>query len=195
MSANVRGNLRGSAVVGGFAHFVRRFGAVAAHEVVARLPSSMRPYVTPNAPNIGLLGTRDYPYPVVGEILRAMHAVSRMNEDEFIREIASNALDSTMTTVHRFALRWLVSPKSLAVRAQETWDLFNDSGRLQVHLEEREYRSEVFDWPNHDATVCRLVMEGRRRLIERTGVRAPELFRDKCKAWGDAVCASRIRWT
>ena len=30
--------------------------------------------------------------------------------------------------------------------------------------------------------------------IERTGVRGPQLFRERCRAWGDEVCVSRVRW-
>lgn len=187
--------MRGTAVVGGFGAFAKKYGSAAVHEVYSRLSPIARHYVQPHATNFGLLGTRSYPYPVVGELLRTMCLVVRANEDDFVRAIATAAMEASLSTVNRVVLRYLASLSTLSARAQEAWDLFHDSGRLRIVTRtDHEYVVEVSEWPNHDAMVCRLSMEGRRLLVEKTGIAAPELFRDKCQSWGQEVCVSRIRW-
>jgi hypothetical protein len=193
--SHVRGSIRGSAVVGAFEYFTKRYGKAAVHEVVTRLPPTSRGYVEPNAPQVGLLGTRSYPYAVIGDLVRTMVSVLRVKEEDFIRELAGAGLDATLGTVHRMVLRYTTSMKSLADKAPEMWDLFHDSGRLRVvALTDHEYVCEVSDWPSHDATLCRLTMEARRHLVIKTGKTNAELFRDKCQGWGNDVCVSRIRW-
>lgn len=194
-SSRAIGNVRGSAIVGGVEHFTKKYGRAAAHEVFSRLTPTARAWVDPHAPACGLLGTRNYPYAVVGELVRTMQAVSRAPEDDFIRDLVAAGMESAVSTVHRFALRYLVSAKAVAERAPSTWSLFHDCGRVTVlSITDNEYVAETSDWPNHDQTICRLSMEARRYLIERTGVTGARLFRERCKAWGDEVCVSRVRW-
>ena len=191
-----RGHIRGTAVVGGFEWFIKRFGNAAAHEVVNRVSPRTRAFLQPNAPVMGLLGTRIYPYAAIGEVGRTMLAVSHMSEDAFLREMAAAAMEASFTTIHRIAVRYLTSLQSLAAKAPEMWDLFHDCGHLSVlSCTDHEYVTQVSDWPSHDVMICRLTMEARRQLVVRTGIRNPELFRDKCQAWGHDVCTSRIRWT
>lgn len=194
-SSRPLGNVRGSAIVGGLEYFTKTYGRVAVHEAVARLSVSARAWVDPNAPRCGLLGTRNYPYAVIGELVRAMQEVARASEEQFIRELVAAGMEAALSTVHRFVLRYLVNAREIAARAPATWSLFHDCGRVTVlSITDHEYVAETSDWPNHDPTICRLSMEARRYLIERTGVRAPQLFRERCQAWGDEVCVSRVRW-
>src|SRR5438128_2382370 len=76
---------RGSALYHSAEYFQKKFGNAAAHTVIARLPAHFRPYVTPNAPALGVLGARIYPYPFVGELVRTMrHVVHAPDEDLFV---------------------------------------------------------------------------------------------------------------
>ncbi len=194
-SSRAIGNVRGSAIVGGIEYFTKKYGRAAQHEVFARLSPAARAWIDPHAPSCGLLGTRSYPYAVVGELVRTMQAVARAPEEEFIRDLTAAGMEAAVSTVHRFALRYLVTAKAIAERAPSTWSLFHDCGRVTVlSITDNEYVAETSDWPNHDQTICRLSMEARRYLIERTGVPGARLFRERCKAWGDNVCVSRVRW-
>ncbi len=191
----VRGCMKGTVVVGGMDWFIRRYGSAAAHEVVSRASPATRPFVTPNAPVLGLLGSRSYPYAVIGELLRLMGEVARVPEEEFLRAVTAAGVTTAMSTVNRIVLRYLASPQEVARRAPEMWDMFYDSGHLSVvKCDDREYVVQVSDWPYHDDTVCRISMEARRFLIEKTGARDVQLFRDKCQRFGHDVCVSRVRW-
>lgn len=191
-----RGNLKGTAVVGGVDWFIKTYGAAAAHEVIARVAPATRAYVTPNTPSLGLLGSRSYPYPVIGDLVRTMGAVAKVAEEEFSRALTAAAVTTAMSTVNRVVVRYLVSVHELARRAPEMWGMFYDSGHLTVlACDDHEYVVQVADWPLHDDTVCRLGMEARRFLVEKTGARHVQLFRDKCVRFGHDVCVSRVRWT
>jgi len=190
------GNLRGSAVTGGLGHFTERYGRVALHEIYARLPADLRGGLDPHAPNLGLLPTRLYPYPHIGRLLRTMaQVVHASDEDTFLRMLSAAAMNTTMTTVNRLALRYLVSPATYASRAQQIWDLYHDSGRLTVlPSAPNELVVQIDEWPNHDVTVCKVCVEGRRRILELIGVRPLEARRSKCRHWGDATCVQYLRW-
>lgn len=190
------GNLRGSAVSGGLHHFADRYGKAAIHEIYARQPANARVWMNPHAPMLGLLPTRLYPYPIIGQLLRTMaQVVHASDEDSFLRTLTNAAIDNTMSTVNRLALRWLVSPERYAARAQDVWDLYHDSGRVTVlPSSKNEFILQIDDWPNHDVTVCKVCVEGRRRILELIGVRPIEARRSKCRQWGDSTCVQYLRW-
>lgn len=190
------GNLRGSTVVGALEVFEQRYGRAASHEIITNLPAEFRSLVRPNVPVFGLLPSRLYPNAFVGEVVRAMARVVRAaDEDAFIREIASAGIDATLGTVNRLILRWVATPREYARRAQDVWDQYHDSGRVTaLSVTDHEYLVQVSEWARHDVTVCKLSMEGRRRLLEKTGVRVTETRREKCVAWGHDVCVMRYRW-
>ena len=191
----VAGNIVGTPLVGAVEWFLKKYGAAAGHEVVARLPARWAGMISPNAPNLGLLGAKKYPQPFMGDVLRAMvQAVRVTDEDAFVRELSAAGIDASVGTVARILLRMGATPQSLAARAQEAWNLFYDSGRVRVEVTEHEYVSTIVDWSGHDSMVCRVSMEVRRRLIERTGRKVIECRRDRCVGWGHDACVVRIRW-
>ena len=192
----MRGNLRGSAVVGCLQYFLDRHGPAAMHAIVANLAPEHRALVQPNAPLLGLLPTRLYPYPMIGQLTRNMiQVIHAADEDVFLRAMAVAAMDSTLGTVNRLMLRWLVSPAQYAARTQEVWDLYHDSGRVKVLPgAANEFIVEISDWPNHDVTICKVVVESRRRILEKIGVRPIEARRSQCQAWGHPVCVQYLRW-
>jgi hypothetical protein len=190
------GALLGTPLVGAFDYFLAKYGRAAGHEVVARLPVASREQLNPHAPALGVIGSRWYPYPLVGELVRTMgDVVKAPREDDFIREMSVAGIDSAVSTAMRFVLRFAVSPLALAARGQEAWNMFHDSGRVTIlAVTDNEYVAQLSDWPNHDTTVCKIVTEVRRRLIERTGVHAVAV-REKCVSWGHGTCVTRVRWT
>ena len=190
------GNFLGSAIYGGVEAFVTKHGPAAAHAVIAKLSAGSRAYVRPNVPALGILGAKRYPYAFVGELVRTMASVARADEDVFCREYAAAGIDYTLATVNRVVLRYAVTPQALAARAQELWTMFHDAGRVTIRtISETEYVAVLSDWPSHDVTVCKVCMEARRRVVERTGVKDVEVRREKCQAWGHDVCETRVRWT
>ncbi|MGZ3417847.1 MAG: hypothetical protein ACXWUG_08690 [Polyangiales bacterium] len=191
-----RGNFLGTGILGAVDHFVKKYGPAAAHATIAKLSPASRQYVQPNAPSLGILGAKKYPYPFVGELFRAMSTVAKVPEDAFIREITAAGIDATVDTVARVILRYMVSPQLIVDRAQQLWNTFHDSGIVTAHVvNDHEYIAEVTDWPNHDVTVCKVCAEARRRLIERTGAKEVEVTRLQCQAWGHDRCTYRIRWS
>ena len=197
LGPTARGNFYGSAIVGAIDFFIQKYGPAAAHAVISRLPSAMRAHVKPNAPTMGLLGAKLYPYSFIGELVRAMVAVVKPpnGEDEFIREVVSAGMDATLATINRILLRWVVSPQTHAAHAQEVWNAYHDSGRVRVlSATDNEYIVELSEWPNHDVTVCKICLEARRRVLEKTGLRNVEATRVKCLGWGHDVCVSRYRY-
>jgi hypothetical protein len=186
----------GSAFVGVMDAFVQRYGTVATHDAVTRLPAQWRPLVQPHAPRLGILGAKKYPYPFINELVKAMAAAVRApDEDAFIEMLGSYGVDATLDTVERFALRYLVSPQSVAAKSPEIWRMFHDCGTLTItSCTDREFLSEVSHWPQHDVIVCKLGVGGGRRIVERTGAKNVEARREKCRSWGHDVCLTRIRW-
>jgi hypothetical protein len=190
-----RGNFYGTGIIGAVDHFQRRYGNAAAHAVIVKLSPHWRELVRPNAPTMGMLGARKYPYPFIGDLFRTMAQVVGAEEDAFIRELTAMGVDLTLNTVARAALRFLVSPMDVARRGQELWDLYHDSGRITIaELGPNGYISQLTDWPEHDVTVCKICMEARRRIVERTGARDVEVRREKCVGWGHEACHVRVRW-
>lgn len=195
MTSVAVGNIVGTPLVGAAEWFLKKYGQAAGHEVIARVAPRWPNMLAPHAPNLGLLGAKKYPQNFMGDVLRAMIAVTRpSDEDAFIRELSAAGIDASVGTVARILLRLAATPQSLAARGQEAWNLFYDSGRVRVEVTEREYVTTVTDWANHDAMVCRVSMEVRRRLIERTGRTVIECRRDRCVGWGHEACVVRIRW-
>ena len=190
------GNMYGTAFVGVLEYFEKRYGVVANNTVVAAVLGRWGQFVRPNTRLMGILGAKKYPNAFVGELVRAMAvAVRAPDEDAFIREIAIAGVDATLNTVARAALRYLVSPASVAARSPDFWKLFHDSGRLTITaITDRDFLSEVSEWQNHDVVVCKLGVEGGRRIVERTGAPNVTARREKCIAWGHDVCLTRVRW-
>lgn len=195
-SPSVRGGFRGSALYHTARHFEQRYGPAAAHATIAKLPAAMRDHVRPNTPALGILGARTYPYPFVGELMRAMRDVVRAeDEDRFVRELTVAGLDVLIDTMHRVLIRWLLSPSAFLERRQEIWEMFHDGGRLHVLSQtEASFVIEDAEWSNNDALVCKVNLEGRRRMLELMGLRAIEGRREKCRAWGHPTCETRFRW-
>ena len=189
------GHIYGTGFLGGVEWYVGRYGPAAAHAVIARLSPAARAYVVPNSPNLGILGAKKYPYAIVGELVRAMAAAVRLDEDALIRELSTVGVDATIDTVARVAVRWIVSPESVVERSPDLWRTFHDCGTLRITwVSEREFLSEVSNWPHHDLTVCKMCVEGGRRLVERSGVERVEARREKCQSWGHTSCVTRVRW-
>ncbi|MBI2389925.1 MAG: hypothetical protein HYV09_10060 [Deltaproteobacteria bacterium] len=190
-----RGNLLGTAILGAVDYFIKKWGPAAAHTTITRLSQASRAFVTPNAPSLGILAARRYPYPFVGELFRTMAAVAKVPEDAFIREITAAGMDANLDTVGRVILRWAVTPQMIARRAQDMWNTFHDSGKVTVRVvSEHEYVSDVTDWPNHDVTVCKVAAEARRRIMERTGAKNVDVSRLACVSWGHDRCTFRVKW-
>lgn len=190
------GNFLGTGTMGSIDYFLKKYGPSAGHAVISKLSPASRAFVQPNANSLGILAARKYPYAFIGELFRAMAVVSKVPEDQFIRECTAAGIDATVDTVGRIVLRYAVSPTMIASRAQELWNHFHDSGRVTVRVvNQNEYVSDVTDWPDHDVTVCKISAEARRRLIERTGKKNVEVARLQCIAWGHDRCTYRVRWS
>ena len=190
------GNFLGTGTMGSVDYFLKKYGPSAGHAVISKLSPAGRAFVQPNAPSLGILAARKYPYAFIGELFRAMIAVSKAPEDQFLRDCTSAGMDATIDTVGRIALRYAVTPQMLAPRAQELWNHFHDSGVVNVRvISENEYISELTHWPDHDVTVCKISAEARRRLIERTGKKNVEVARLQCVSWGHDRCTVRVRWS
>lgn len=189
------GNLSGTPMVGALEWYLKKYGNAAGHELVAKMPERWRGWLRPNAPALGILGAKKYPYAFCGDMVRtAMSVLHIGDEDKFIREFAAAGIDASVGTVARILLRYAATPQSLASRGQEAWNLFHDAGRVHVVCTDNEYTVTITDWTNHDVAVCRISMEVRRRLIERSGRKVLECRRDKCVAWGHPNCVVTLRW-
>lgn len=186
----------GTPLVGSVDWFLRTYGKSAAHEVVTRISPQWRNVLLPHAPMLGIVGGRKYPYAFIGEMVLSMaKVVHAPDEDEFIRDLAGAGIDAAVSTAMRVLLRYAATPASLAARSQEAWDMFMDCGRVSIlSIDKNEYVAQVTEWSGHDVTVCKVVMEVRRRLIERTGARNVTARREKCQAWGHPCCTTRVQW-
>lgn len=191
-----RGNFYGSGIVGTIQYFEERYGPAACHEVITQLQPEHRALVRPNSPVMGLLPTKLYPYPFIGDLVRSMfRVVKATDEDKFIRELTCVGMDFTLSTIHRILLRYVATPQDHAKRAQDIWNAYHDSGRVTVlSATDHDYVVQLSEWPNHDVTVCKICLEARRRVLEKTGVTITESRREKCIAWGHDVCVARYRW-
>jgi hypothetical protein len=191
-----RGGFRGSPLHHSFAWFGKLYGPAAAHAVISRAPAQWRPMLRPNEPAFGVLGARVYPYAFVGDMVRTMRDVAGVkDEDTFVRDLTNAGLEQLLSTMHRVLIRWLVTPSTFLDHRQEIWEMYHDNGRLNVlSLNEREFLIEDAEWVNTDAVVCKVNLEGRRRMMEVMGMREVELRREKCRAWGHATCETRVRW-
>lgn len=192
-----KGNFRGSAVVGCFAHFEERYGRAAVHAVIAALSPEMRAQVSPTAPHLGFLPTKLYSYALIGAVVRAMIAAVRpADEDAFLAELARAGMDRTLTTVNRLMLHYMLTPERYAARAQEIWSLYHDCGVVTVlPAKPNEYRVQLTDWPNHDSIVCRISLEARRRSLEHMGAVIVEARRERCQSFGHDECTQVFRWS
>jgi hypothetical protein len=194
MAYGARGNLHGSALVGAVAAFLAEHGPAAGHEVIARLSPEARALVLPNAATLGVMRARSYPYPFVGELVRAMQAVARADEDAFLRKVTVNGVSPQLALVARLFGRF-ISPAIIAEHGQTIWNTFHDAGVLKINpVGPTEQYEVVEDWPNHDPTVCKLGLEARKLMFENLGIRTAMVTRERCQAWGHPQCAYRVRW-
>src|SRR5688572_17698799 len=105
-----RGNFYGSGIVGAIQYFEEKYGRAASHDTIVHLLPEHRQFVTPNAPIMGLLPTKLYPYPFIGDLVRNMaKSVRAPDEDAFIREITVAGMDATLGTINRIVLRWVAT--------------------------------------------------------------------------------------
>ncbi|MGZ3421642.1 MAG: hypothetical protein ACXWUG_06770 [Polyangiales bacterium] len=190
------GGFRGSALHHSIANFEKKYGPAAAHSVIARIPLQWRELVRPNAPSLGILGARIYPYPFVGDLVRTMRdVVSAKDEDVFVRELVYAGLDVLVGTMHRVLVRWLVTPSTFLSKRQEIWELYHDAGKLEVLSQtDKHFVIQDAEWSNREAIVCKINFEGRRRMLELMGMRGIDGRREKCRAWGHDTCETRFRW-
>lgn len=189
------GNMLGTPIVGGTEWFTTTYGPAAAASVVAELPAVWRSWVRPNSRALGLLGAKRYPYAFIGALVGTMAKVVRAADpDLFIDHISAAGIDAAIGTGMRVLLRYGATPASLATRAQESWDMFHDSGLVRATVTAREYVSETTAWAAHDPVVCKICLYVRKRIIARAGMRNVVATRDRCQSWGHDRCVHRIRW-
>lgn len=188
------GRLSGSPLVGAADWFVRKYGAAASHELVIRMSARWPGVLAPHVASLGLLGARRYEYAFVGDFLRTGALVTKTEEDAFIRAMAIAGIEASMSTIARVVARYAATPERLAARGQETWNLFHDSGRVEIVLGPRDYVTTTRDWAGHDVAVCKNAMEVRRYLLTFGGLRNVVASREKCLSWGHDVCVTRMRW-
>lgn len=190
----VLGHFHGTGIRGGIEWFVRAYGPAAAHTAVMRMPLAHRSALDPHDSALGILGARKYSYAFVGELMRAMSAAVKVDEDTFLRAVVHHGVDATLHTVGRAILRYVVSPKMITSRAQEMWNVFHDCGRITILSQtDHDYLAQITEWPNHDVTVCKMCGEARRRIVEKTGLEV-EVRRERCQAWGHDACTYRVKW-
>jgi hypothetical protein len=192
--AKKTGHMIGTPLFGALEWFVARYGKAAAHELVVRMSARWPGHLQPHAPALGILAARRYEYAFVGDLMRAAAVVAKEDEDAFIRESAKAGVDAVMGTIARVFVRYAATPSSLAARAQEAWTVFHDSGRVDVVVNGHDYVATIRDWEGHDVAVCKNAMEGRRYILERSGLRNVTARREKCQSWGHDVCVTRLRW-
>jgi hypothetical protein len=186
----------GTPIAAAIDHFTRTYGQPAANEVAARVPAPWAGLLRPNAPSLGVLGARRYPYPFVGDLVYTMRTVvHHPDEDQLIRDLAIAGIDAAMGTVIRFVVRWTATPAMIARKAQDSWGTVHDTGRVTVlSLTDHEYLRKVTDWRGHDATVCKLTMEVAAHAIAMTGAKNVRCRREACVAWGNDDCIVRVQW-
>jgi hypothetical protein len=194
--ASGAGGFRGSSLHHSIAHFEKKYGPSSAHAVIARMPPQWRGLVRPNAPSLGILGARVYPYPFIGDLVRTMRDVANAkDEDAFVRELVNAGLDVLVGTMHRVLVRWLLTPSTFLSKRQEIWELYHDAGKLTVLAEtDKHFVIEDAEWSNRDPIVCKINFEGRKRMLELMGKRGIDGRREKCRAWGHETCETRFRW-
>jgi hypothetical protein len=189
------GNMVGTPIVHAVEHMVKKYGQSAAQEVTRRMSPRWRALLDPHSPGLGLMGGKWYPYPMVGELMRhGASAVRAADEDAFLRELAFAGIDASVGTVARILLRYAASPRALASRGQEAWNMFHDAGTVAVEVGERSYVATITDWTNHDTEVCKISKEVRRRLLERSGLTNVVARRERCVGWGHENCVVTCEW-
>jgi hypothetical protein len=190
------GTMLGTPIVASTEYFLRKYGAAAGHEVIARVPAKWRELLRPHAPALGLLGARRYPYAFIGDMVRTMRDVVRApSEEAFVRELAIAGVEASLHTVARVLLRTTTTPKVIAEHAVASWRSFHDTGQLTVlSITDHEYAVRIDDWTGHDVIVCQVTVETRRWIIGRTGAKNVRATREKCVGWGHDACVSRVRW-
>jgi hypothetical protein len=189
------GNMAGTPVLASVQHVVKTYGTAAGQEMVRRASPKWRSLLDPHSPTLGILGAKWYPYPFVGEIVKnAIAAVRAPDEDAMLRELAYAGIDASVGTVARVLLRYAATPRSLAARGQEAWNMFHDAGRVTIDVSDRAYIVTVSDWTNHDVNVCKITKEVRRRLLETSGLTNVQAHRDRCVGWGHEACVVRLEW-
>ncbi len=194
-SKQLVGTMTGTAIVGAADHFIHKYGRAAGQEVFVRMADKWRAFVDPHAPAFGLLGSKRYPLAMVGDLIRHSAVVAKArDEDAFIRELGVAGIDAAINTVMRVLLRYAATPEMLAERGTDSWRMFFDTGRVQAVAGPKEYSTTIYEWTGHDVYVCKISLEVRRRLLERTGKKIIEARREKCLAWGHDVCLMRLKW-
>jgi hypothetical protein len=190
------GNMRGAGVLGAVEYFARKYGPAAMHATITHLSPASRAFVRPNTPNFGLVPGQLYPNAFLGDLGRAMVAAVRVDEDVFIRDFAGGGIDANLTSIHRIAIRLITSIETYMKRSQQLWDLYHDSGRVSVlPTAKNELLVQLHDWAAHDPFLCKVNVEGRRRILELLGLKNVQARRDKCQAWGHGVCLASYRWS
>ena len=189
----ITGTLLGTPILGSVEYFLEKYGPAAGGNIVASLPQ-WRDFVRPNAPALGLLSARRYPYAFLSDVVKAMVKTARVgDEDAFIREIAAAGIDRAMSTTMRTMLR-IATPQQLAASGQASWSSFHDTGRVEATSVGKEYYVRTTEWHRHEVIVCKISMEVRRRILERMGLRNVTARRERCLGWGHDDCVVRLRW-
>jgi hypothetical protein len=195
------GTMLGSGLFNATDYFTRKYGNAAAHAVIGLVDRRWcdpalagGPFVRANTTAMGIVSARRYPLAFVGELTRLMGVVARVPEDDMVRQLAVAGIDGSVGMALKILLRYAASPAGLAARGQAAWEMFFDTGRAVATVQGNEYTSTISDWHGHDQVVCKLAMEVRRRVLERTGIERSTAHRSKCISWGNPACVTVIRW-
>lgn len=189
-------SIKGSAFREALRWFAEAHGAEKIAEACRTLPPAIRSRVDPAKETLGVLPATWYPAPVVHAILDAVLAGAPPWQRAELAKAAGRAtVERTLRSVHRAVFSALATPERYAVHAQKIWNLYHDTGRLEVEVSRGRAESRIGEWAAHHRFVCDMHQHAAPVIYETMGLPVSGSRRLECVSTGGQRCRFETLWT
>lgn len=196
MTTGDPGWIKGAALHGFVSWYQDERDAETLRRAHQRLPLTVKRYLDPARPAMGVTAGSWYPAAVVHGMLDGVTAeLDAAATEALAHEAATRIFERNMPGILRPLFRMFVSPTMVKAMSQLLWDVYYDSGRVTVSWQGRTaQRMQLEGWRSHHPFLCTLNV-GAATPIYRQSCPGFTAVREACVADGDPCCAYCFSWT
>jgi hypothetical protein len=163
----------------------------------AAVPAALRSALDLDAPVLGVVASSWYPAPLVHALLDEL--TRGMNEGETLELAAAGSravMSATLRGLYRVLFQWMATPERYARYAPKLWDLYYDTGNMQVLAQTDALGAvaTVRDWAAHHPFICELNRGASVAIYSAMGCSRVECDRTACVTRGQPECRFDTRW-
>jgi hypothetical protein len=189
--------VKGAAVRELLAWSLERLAPGTGERMIGRMRPEDRALLVPDAPALGIRGSKWYPSPLVHSVLDVFaESVGGEAQHGFMRDACAAVIPRMVAGPYRALFGLLASPSLYARLIQHGWRQLHTTGQRSMVLPRPgEAESQINNWSGHHPILCEVTVETMATLF-RVMLRSDiQVQRVACVSEGAPCCRALLRWS